>query len=128
VVSCETAEAAVVEGAGTGNRDAVVIGAGPNGLAAAVRLAQTGRTVQVFEANATIGGGARTAELTLPGFRHDLCSAVHPMGIASPFFQSLPLHEHGLEWLHPQRPLAHPFDDGRAAALERSVEATGKEL
>lgn len=106
--------------------DAVVVGAGPNGLAAAVRLAQSGCSVGLYEANATVGGGARTTELTLPGFKHDVCSAVHPMSVASPFFRSLPLHEHGLEWLHPPRPLAHPFDDGTAATLERSVESTGE--
>lgn len=108
--------------------DAVVVGAGPNGLAAAVMLAQEGWSVLVLEASATVGGGCRSAELTLPGFVHDVCSAIHPLGIASPFFQSLPLHEHGLEWIHPDAPLAHPLDDGTAAMLERSVEETGRTL
>jgi phytoene dehydrogenase-like protein len=104
--------------------DAVVVGAGPNGLAAAIRMAQAGRSVLVLEANETIGGGARTMELTLPGFLHDPCSAIHPLAAGSPFFQTLPLHEHGLTWIHPPSPLAHPFDDGTAAMLERSLDAT----
>lgn len=104
--------------------DALVVGSGPNGLAAAVTLAAAGCRVLVFEAHDTIGGGARTAELTLPGFRHDVCSAVHPLGVASPFFRSLSLEAHGLEWLWPDRPLAHPLDDGPAVILDRSVEAT----
>jgi phytoene dehydrogenase-like protein len=108
--------------------DAVVVGAGPNGLAAAVTLAQEGWSVLVLEASETIGGGCRSAELTLPGFAHDVCSAIHPLGIASPFFQALPLHEHGLEWIHPDAPLAHPLDDGTAAMLERSIEETGRTL
>ncbi len=108
--------------------DAVVVGAGPNGLAAAVELARNGRSVCVLEANETIGGGARSAEITLPGFVHDLGSAIHPLGFASPFFRSLPLEEHGLEWIHPDAPLAHPFDDGDAAILERSVDETAKNL
>ncbi len=108
--------------------DAVVVGAGPNGLAAAVELARNGRSVLVVEAETTIGGGARSAELTLPGFVHDLGSAIHPLGFASPFFRSLPLAEHGLEWIHPPVPLAHPFDDGGAALLERSLAATGDTL
>ena len=109
-------------------RDAVVVGAGPNGLAAAVTLARAGRSVLVLEAQDTIGGGTRTAELTLPGFRHDVCSAIHPMVLASPFFRSLPLSEHGLEFIHPPAPLAHPFDDGSAALLERSVDVTADSL
>ncbi|MCZ6465072.1 MAG: NAD(P)/FAD-dependent oxidoreductase [Proteobacteria bacterium] len=104
------------------------MGTGPNGLAAAVALAQAGRSVVVFEAAATVGGGARTAELTLPGFRHDICSAIHPMAIASPFLRSLPLEEHGLDWVHPDAPLAHPLDDGSAVLLLRSVEETAKTL
>lgn len=108
--------------------DAVVVGAGPNGLAAAVELARNGSSVAVLEANDTIGGGARSAELTLPGFVHDLGSAIHPMGLASPFFRELPLEEHGLEWIQPPAPLAHPFDGGTAAVLERSIEATGDTL
>ena len=106
--------------------DAIVIGSGPNGLAAAVTLAQNGRSVLVLEANDTIGGGTRSAALTLPGFTHDVCSAIHPMGVASPFFQSLPLQQHGLEWIHPRVPLAHPFDEGPAAVLSHDVAATAK--
>jgi phytoene dehydrogenase-like protein len=106
--------------------DAVVVGSGPNGLAAAVELARNGRSVAVLEAEDTVGGGTRSAELTLPGFVHDVGSAIHPLGYASPFFSALPLDEHGLEWVHPPAPLAHPFDDGTAAVLERSVEETGE--
>ena len=108
--------------------DAVVVGAGPNGLAAAVELARNGRSVAVLEADTAIGGGTRSAELTLPGFVHDLGSAIHPLGYASPFFQQLPLEDHGLEWIHPPAPLAHPFDDGSAVVLERSVEETATSL
>src|SRR6266700_126732 len=104
--------------------DAVVIGSGPNGLVAAITIARTGRSVIVFEARDTIGGGARTKELTLPGFRHDVCSAIHPLGLASPFFRSVPLADHGLEWVQPEAPLAHPMPDGTAAVLERSVDQT----
>ena len=108
--------------------DAVVVGSGPNGLAAAVELARNGRSVAVLEAEDTIGGGTRSAELTLPGFIHDVGSAIHPLGYASPFFSTLPLEEHGLDWVDPPAPLAHPFDDGTAAVLERSVEDTGRTL
>jgi len=108
--------------------DAVVVGAGPNGLAAAITLARAGRAVLLLEAELTVGGGTRSAELTLPGFLHDICSAVHPLGVGSAFFQSLSLREHGLEWIHPPAPLAHPFDDGTAATLERSVGATSATL
>ncbi|MFT4977006.1 MAG: phytoene dehydrogenase-like protein [Myxococcota bacterium] len=111
-----------------GQFDAAVIGSGPNGLAAAVSLAQQGRSVVVYEARDTIGGSARTAELTLPGFRHDVCSAIHPMAAASPFFRSLPLQEHGLQWVHPPAPVAHPFDDEPAVLLEQSIEATAASL
>src|SRR6478752_6640704 len=104
--------------------DAVIVGSGPNGLAAAIALAQTGHTVVVFEAEPTIGGGARSAELTLPGFIHDVCSAVHPFGPASPFLRTLPLERFGLKWLEPAIMLAHPFDDGAAATVFRSVETT----
>lgn len=108
--------------------DAVVVGSGPNGLAAAVELARAGLGVRVYEAADAIGGGTRTEELTRPGFLHDVCSAVHPMAAASPFFASLPLEEHGLEWVHPPTPLAHPLGDGRAAVLERSPDATEEGL
>src|SRR5213080_4029408 len=99
-----------------------VIGAGPNGLAAAIVLAQAGLSVDIFEAESTPGGAARTLELTLPGFLHDFGSAVHPLGIGSPFFSSLPLGEHGLQWIHPPAPLAHPLDDGSAIVLERDLD------
>ncbi|MFY0572666.1 phytoene desaturase family protein [Archangium lansingense] len=108
--------------------DAIVVGAGPNGLAAAISLARAGRSVRVFEAGPTPGGGARSAELTLPGFVHDVCSAIHPLAAASPFFRQLPLDAHGLEWVHPEAPLAHPLDNGTAAVLERSLEATAQGL
>lgn len=104
--------------------DAVVIGSGPNGLAAAVHLAREGMSVHVVEGHARIGGGTRTAELTLPGFFHDICSAIHPMGVASPFLKTLPLENFGLEWIHPEVPLAHPFDGGGAAILHRSIDET----
>ncbi|MFD4708542.1 phytoene desaturase family protein [Streptomyces sp. NPDC058430] len=104
--------------------DAVVVGAGPNGLTAAVELARRGLSVAVFEARDTVGGGARTEELTLPGFRHDPCSAAHPLGINSPAFRDMPLDRYGLEWLHAELPMAHPFPDGSAAVLSRSVAET----
>ena len=100
-----------------------MIGAGPNGLAAAIVLAQAGLQVDVFEAESQPGGGARTMELTLPGFLHDFGSAVHPMAAGSPFFTSLPLRDHGLEWIHSPAPLAHPLDDGTAVMLERDLGA-----
>src|SRR4051794_16919160 len=114
---------------GTGKRyDAVVVGSGPNGLAAAITLAREGLSVLVIEAASTIGGGARSARLTLPGFVHDVCSAVHPFALASPFLRALPLAEHGLELVHPPAPLAHPLGDGSAAVLERSIAETGRSL
>ncbi len=108
--------------------DAVVVGAGPNGLAAAIAIARSGRSVTVYEANDEIGGGTRSAALTLPGFVHDGCSAFHPMAAASPFFNSIRLSEFGLRWVQPDAPLAHPFDDGSAVVLERSVDATAARL
>ena len=108
--------------------DALVIGSGPNGLAAAVALAREGLSVRVIEAADTLGGGTRTAELTLPGFRHDICSAVHPMGVLSPFLRELPLEQHGLRWLAGSASVAHPLDDGPAVMLRRSVERTAAGL
>jgi len=108
--------------------DAVVIGSGPNGLAAAITMAEAGRSVLLIEGNETIGGGARSAELTLPGFVHDVCSSVYPMAVWSPFFRRLPLAHYGLEWVHPAAPLAHPLDDGSAVILDRSVELTAQNL
>ncbi len=105
-----------------------MIGAGPNGLAAAILLARAGIAVTVHEAASEIGGGARTSELTLPGFRHDVCSAVYPMGVSSPCFEQFPLARFGLEWVHSPAPLAHPLDDGTAVMLERSIEATAAGL
>ena len=109
---------------GVGQVDAVVVGSGPNGLAAAIVVAQTGRKVIVFEAEPEIGGGVRSAELTLPGFVHDICSAIHPFAVASPFFRTLPLASHGLEWIDPPASLAHPLDDGTCGVVYRSVERT----
>ena len=103
--------------------DAVVVGSGPNGLAAAIRLAEAGCSVLLIEGSDTIGGGARTAELTLPGFLHDTCSAIHPLGIGSPFFKTLPLAKYGLQWIQPELPLAHPLDDGTAVMLQRELVA-----
>ena len=108
--------------------DAIVVGAGPNGLAAAIVLARAGLSVRVVEAADTVGGGARSAELTLPGFVHDVCSAIHPLGLASPLFRGLPLADHGLDWIDPPAALAHPFDDGTAVVLERSPAAAAPTL
>lgn len=108
--------------------DAVIVGSGPNGLAAAITLARQGWRVLLLEAKETIGGGMRTAELTLPGFRHDICSAIHPLGMGSPFFQSLPLHDYGLKWIQPDLPLAHPLVDGTAVALHQSLDKTAEQL
>lgn len=107
--------------------DAIIIGSGPNGLAAAVRLAQQGLSVRLYEARASVGGGTRTQELTLPGFHHDVCSAIHPMAVGSPFFQTLPLHQYGLEWIYPTYPLAHPMQDD-TVILHRSLARTAAEL
>jgi len=107
---------------------AVVVGSGPNGLTAAVELARNGAGVLVVEAADRVGGGASSEELTRRGFVHDVCSAIHPLGIGSPVFASLPLGEHGLQWVHPGNPLAHPLDDGSAAVLARSIESTAATL
>jgi len=108
--------------------DAVVIGAGPNGLAAAIVIAQTGRRVIVFEAGSTVGGGCRSAELTLPGVVHDICSAVHPFALASPLFRTLPLIAHGLTWITPPVMVAHPFEDGSAGCVYGSIDRTAAQL
>ena len=108
--------------------DAIIVGAGPNGLAAAVTLARAGRSVLILEAMQTIGGGTRTEELTLPGFKHDVCSAIHPLGVASPFFRSLPLEKYGLKWIFPPVAVAHPLDDGSAGFITASLEETTKNL
>lgn len=110
------------------NYDAVIVGAGPNGLAAAITLARAGRSVLVLEAKDTAGGGCRTAELTLPGFHHDICAAIHPMGVASPFFRELPLERFGLRWVKCPLPLAHPLPDGDVALLSRSLDETASRL
>ncbi len=112
----------------TSPQAAVVVGSGPNGLAAAIVLAQAGRDVTLYEASDTPGGGMRTAELTLPGFHHDVCSAIHPLGFASPFFRGLDLDAHGVRWTQPEAPLAHPLDDGSAVVLERSLSETAAAL
>jgi phytoene dehydrogenase-like protein len=108
--------------------DAIVIGAGPNGLAAAITLAQAGRSVLVREANPILGGSCRSAELTLPGYTHDICSTVHALAVASPFLRGLPLSQHGLELAYPAAEFAHPLDDGTAAVAYRSLEATAETL
>ncbi len=106
--------------------DAIIIGSGPNGLAAAIRLTQAGFSACVVERERTLGGGTRSEALTLPGFLHDVCSAVHPLAVGSPFFRSLPLAEHGLKWIYPPTAVAHPFDDGTAILVDRSVDRTAK--
>src|SRR5438046_157568 len=108
--------------------DAVVVGSGPNGLAAAITLARAGCSVLVCEANATIGGGARSPELALRGFMHDVCSAVHPLAAGSPLFKTLPLERFGLEWIEPEIPLAYPLDNGSAASLCKDIDATAEQL
>jgi phytoene dehydrogenase-like protein len=108
--------------------DAIVIGSGPNGLAAAIVLAQAGRSVRVYEAEPEIGGGMRSAELTEPGFTHDVCSTVHALALVSPFLKTLPLSDYGLRFAHPEAPFAHPLDDGTAAVAERSVADTSRSL
>src|SRR6476660_7571520 len=108
--------------------DAIVVGSGPNGLAAAITMKHAGLSVLIIEAKETIGGGLRTKELTLPGFKHDVCSAIHPMAAGSPFFQQLPLEHYGLEYIYPAIPAAHPFDNGSAAMLTMSLEETAQSL
>jgi phytoene dehydrogenase-like protein len=108
--------------------DAIVVGSGPNGLAAAITIQLAGLSVLLVEAKETIGGGMRSAELTLPHFVHDVCSAIHPLAVCSPFFKALPLEKHGLKFIDPIIPAAHPFDDGTAVALYRSIEQTAKGL
>lgn len=108
--------------------DAVIVGSGPNGLAAAITMQRAGLSVLLLEEKNTIGGGLRTKELTLPGFKHDVCSAIHPLAAGSPFFQQLPLHEFGLEYIYPNLAAAHPFDNGTAAKLTRSLEETAHSL
>src|SRR5438552_3906836 len=108
--------------------DAVVVGSGPNGLAAAITLQQAGLSVLIVEGKSTIGGGLRSSELTLPGFIHDVCSAIHPLAAGSPFFKTLPLHEHGLQYIYPSIAAAHPLDGGTAAILFSSIEATAQAL
>src|SRR5688572_16028438 len=108
--------------------DAIVVGGGPNGFAAAIELAKAGKSVCVYEANQTVGGSARSAGLTLPGFIHDTCSAVHPLAVGSPFFKSLSLAEYGLDFVFSPAELAHPFDDGSALLLHRSIEKTSEQL
>lgn len=115
-------------GGRTASLDAIVVGGGPNGLAAAIELARAGRSVRIYEAGQTVGGGTRSAELTLPGFVHDVCSAVHPLALASPFFRSLDLARHGLEWVHPEAPLAHALEPGRSVVLERDLAAAADAL
>ena len=105
-----------------------IIGSGPNGLAAAITLAQRGVAVTVYERNARLGGACSSGEVTLPGFHHDLGSSVYPLGVCSPFFTSLPLEQHGLRWIHPSAPLAHPFDDGTAVLLEQSIKQTASQF
>lgn len=108
--------------------DAIIVGSGPNGLSAAITLQQAGVNVLVLEGKATIGGGLRTAEITLPGYLHDICSAIHPMAAASPFLSTLPLQEHGLEFIYPDIAAAHPFDDGTAAIFKKSLHETAQSL
>jgi phytoene dehydrogenase-like protein len=108
--------------------EAIVVGSGPNGLTAAIELARAGYRTTIVEAQPMIGGGIHSAELTLPGYVHDVCSAIHPLAVSSPAFAQYPLAEHGLRWIHPPVPLAHPLDDGKAALLHRSLDQTAQEL
>lgn len=108
--------------------DAIIVGSGPNGLAAAITLQRNGLSVLLIEGKETIGGGMRTRELTLPGYLHDVCSAVHPMAVSSPFFTTVPLEKFGVEFIYPEIDAAHPFDDGKAATLQRSIDRTADSL
>src|SRR6185312_15667320 len=110
------------------NYDAIVVGSGPNGFAAAITLQRSGLSVLLVEGKDTLGGGVRSAELTLPGFIHDVCSAVYPLGEDSPVFKPLHLEQFGLEFIKPEFAIAHPFDDGSAVAIQCSIEATAAEL
>src|ERR1700760_699985 len=104
--------------------DAIIVGSGPNGLAAAILLQQNGLSVLLIEGKDAIGGGMRSAELTLPGFTHDICSAIHPLAAASPLFEALPLASHGLKYIYPAVAAAHPLDNGKAAVLKQSIDET----
>ena len=108
--------------------DQIVIGSGPNGLAAAIELARNGQRVLVVEAAETVGGGTRTANLTIPGFHHDYCSAVHPMGVLSPYLKNLPLDKYGLEWVYPKVSVAHPLENEPAVIINKSIEETAYNL
>src|SRR5690606_32607574 len=108
--------------------DAIIVGSGPNGFAAAITLQQQGLSTLIVEGADTIGGGTRTKALTLPGFKHDVCSAIHPMAMASPFMRTLPLQEYGLEFMHASYPVAHPLDNGEAAVLHTSMDETAAAL
>ena len=110
------------------NYDCIIIGSGPNGLSAAILMAQQGLDVHIIEAEDTIGGGTRTKELTEPGFLHDVCSAVHPTAVASPYLSTLPLHEYGLEWIHPYVAASHPLSNGRAVLGYTSLTKTMEQL
>ncbi len=114
--------------AGAYEYDAVIVGAGPNGFSRGITLAQAGCKTLLIEAKETIGGGMRTAEVTLPGFRHDICSAIHPLGVASPFLRSLPLADYGLEWIQPPLSFGHPLEDGTAVWLHPSIAETAAQL
>lgn len=117
-----------MERASRASYDAIIVGAGPNGLAAAIMMAQAGLSTLLVDGNQKAGGGMRSSELTLPGFTHDLCSAVHPLGMSSPFFSTLGLERHGLSWIDSPIPVAHVLEDGRAAVLERSLDATSEQF
>ena len=128
LLGMDTSPLSIRERVARSSYDAVVVGSGPNGLAAAIVLARRGLATLMVEAAPTPGGGCRSAPLTLPGFTHDVCAAVHPLGFGSPIYRTFPLDKYGLEWVQPPAPLAHPFDDGTAAMLERDVSATGATL